>query len=1483
LLDTGSQLNILPKSYVPDSIKINKTDISAKNYSGGSVAILGYVEAKFSINNEIFCEGCFYIVDSCLEPILGSEALAKNEILINLARKRIIQNGPIQRHAEICSISSKIPNIDGVMEDGLFAYSTENHTFRGKSEQIIDLKIDGIQCHKNLFFDESLIPGSKLEIVQSYQSVDPENPFFRVLVINPLNSTIRIPGGTKFARLAEKVKVAQLKQDNKNVDEILNHVKIGSVSTEIYDKFVNLLKEYSFLFQTDEDTLPVTELEEFVVETENEHPISSHPYRTPLALRDEMKKILESFVDQGIIEKCNSPYNSPCLLVKKKNGKFRLVIDYRRLNSITKQQHHPIQQIEDVLCYLEESKYFSCCDLKKGFHQVKVAEESRAKLAFSNEWGQFTYKSMPMGTRNAPMHFAKCIDFIFRDTPKSEVCAYLDDLICHSKTPEDHLNNLSKFFLILSQNNLRINIDKASFFQKEASILGFIVGSGNIRPSIEKIETIRNLQIPNNRDQALSLFGALSQHRKFISNFAQIGLEITKTYRGTFQWTDEATASLEKLKNIICNRTLELKIPPLKDAVFVLETDASKDSFGGVLFLCVEQNRSHSHDSKCLRPCAYHSLNFTPTQLKYGILEKELLAGKICMERWKVYLAYVEFLWITDNSCLKFANSFKSSNNKIMRWICEIQGFNFKIEQRKTHQMKISDFLSRNPALGKVNKISFNNESFVDFQKNDVILKQIRNFVSLDRWPNNPDPEIIPFFFHRENLVILETGELVLKSGSTTRFCVPRALIGEIISEHHESSHFGIDITFKMIMTKYFWPNLKKDIIDFVRTCSYCQTSKYNTHPNRAPLGKFKTPSGPFEMIAIDLIGPLPITDQDNLYIFTAIDGFSKKAYGLPLSNKVSGYLLEKFKQILFQNPKFPRFVLLDNAPEFNKISKFLRDNGIEPHFIPPRHPSTNGLCENLNRTIKARLRAKTNFENWDVALFQIIHEINCSSHSVLGTSPFIVETGVLETHNFFDPNWRNYGDRNNINLEYFREKIELEKNKRVSKFDNPNFKEYNLNDKVLIKNFRSKFPPYIGPFLIKHKSESGSWYTCVNNDKEFRRHADDLRVFNERVSNLETPSCNQKNVLTTRQFHNFQNFQEACSDEGFFNTVHEPTSDTNEELLLPNGLEIDNSETTSDKRSPTHVRNRRKLDFDLSNSSCSTIASVSEMMQDLQENELYENLEQNPNSPDSTSTNSTDFFTESVNRNPTNLDPLVALRNFPENPETEIIEENTFGTSDPTPHLLSYDKLPNEITGKTTDNFGSKRQREKSDDSITSRKFAKFSLENNLENMSILIKFPEDDSELFSKIDDKWENIANAENEHFQNGVFLKIGELNRNSLRYILFKMNKNFSSEENISSLRLKIRSTIQHEYPDWRKSASNQLLFFAIFKVQKERSLFDLSLPELKALIATFELPFFRANSKTALTAYIEKEFSTLYPHHPRRNNELIFLPENETEI
>jgi len=195
-----------------------------------------------------------------------------------------------------------------------------------------------------------------------------------------------------------------------------------------------------------------------------------------------------------------------------------------------------------------------------------------------------------------------------------------------------------------------------------------------------------------------------------------------------------------------------------------------------------------------------------------------------------------------------------------------------------------------------------------------------------------------------------------------------------------------------------------------------------------------------------------------------------------------------------------------------------------------------------------------------------------------------------------------------------------------------------------------------------------------------------------------------------------------------------------------------------------------RKLNFSSSNSSLSTNASVTDMMNDLQGNDFYENIEQNQNLPLSASSSSSDFSAASANSRP-DLDPLVALQNAQNEFNSENLEEDvsinmSFNNDNPSPHLLSYDKLPAD---ETPDNFSSKRQREKSDDSVTSRKFAKFSLENNLENMSILIKFPDDDSDLFSKIDEQWKNTESIENEYIHNGLFMKLGDLNKSSLMYM------------------------------------------------------------------------------------------------------------------
>ena len=1103
LIDTGSQVNCLQVKYVPKDFEIQKSLFNVKSYSDENVEILGYIDTVLKIDNESWGNIRFLVVPNHLSSILGSRFIEDNEIIIVLKRRKLIKHGPIDRLVNL-TLSPNNARVNEIMDVNQIwdAISENTITFKGRSETLIDLRVRSLNSAKTLFFEKSNLENSRLEFIPSMQDLDENMNIFRLLVVNPLESSIRIPAGTTFVKLSEAVEFAHVSAlASQKTEEILSKIKIGSIPVDMLRKFKDLLKEFSHLFLDEEDLLPISKVGKFSIDTADHPPIALNPYRTPYALRSELKNILDDFERNKLIEKSNSPWNSPAILVRKKSGGFRLVIDFRRLNSITQQINHPLPVIEDVLNNLEQSSIFSVLDLKKGFHQLEVDENSKAKTAFSTEFGSYQWLRMPMGTRNSPSVFARVMDEVLKAIPKSEICCYLDDCLVHSSNNEKHFDNLRKFFIICSSNNLRLNANKAVFFSKKVDFLGFEVESGTIRPSRDRIEAIRNRDYPKNRDEAISLFGALGSHRRFIENFAELALPISQTYRGNFAWTQEASEAFEKIKEIICNRALELALPPSEGACFVLETDASELCLGGVLYNCEKGILGHDHDMNCLKPVAYFSQNLSECQKKYVTMEKELLAGKTCFEKWSVYLMYREFDWITDNSCVKYAQSFKTKNLKIQRWLSELAGYSYNLIQRKSKRMCISDYLSRSTSKKcKINQIKIEINELIQLQKADETLGTVYKFVKIDRWPNKFDLKISGYKRWRDLLRILETGELVLRDPlGFDRFCVPDSLKIEIIEEYHSSQHTGIDITFKRINKKYFWLDMKNSISNFIRSCHYCQTSKPCNNPNKAPLGKFKTPSAPYEALAFDLIGPLRETDQGNIHILTCIDMFSKRVYAEPLSCKDSHYLLEIFKKILFANPHFPKFVLMDNAQEFKKLASYIKEKGIEPHFSPPRHPQSNGLVENFNRSLKSRLRAKCNLENWDLFLYEVVHDCNSSEHSVVQMSPFAVEFGVRDAHNINDSSFRNYGNKVEIDFGKIREKIEDEKDERVKKFDNQNFREYQIGSKISIRNFRCKFPPFLGPMTVKDKSKNGTKYTCVDDKtgKEFQRHANDIRIYN--------------------------------------------------------------------------------------------------------------------------------------------------------------------------------------------------------------------------------------------------------------------------------------------------------------------------------------------------------------------------------------------------
>ena len=155
----------------------------------------------------------------------------------------------------------------------------------------------------------------------------------------------------------------------------------------------------------------------------------------------------------------------------------------------------------------------------------------------------------------------------------------------------------------------------------------------------------------------------------------------------------------------------------------------------------------------------------------------------------------------------------------------------------------------------------------------------------------------------------MDSGELILSTENNDRICVPEAARNDIIKIYHENSHTGIEITNSRIADKYYWPKMKDAVADFVRSCKYCQLNKPDNNPNKPPVLSFPTPNGPFEAYGFDMIGPLRVTDRGNIYVFTGIDFFSKKAYGLPLNSKKSGYLLEMLPDVLVTRNVIPASV----------------------------------------------------------------------------------------------------------------------------------------------------------------------------------------------------------------------------------------------------------------------------------------------------------------------------------------------------------------------------------------------------------------------------------------------------------------------------------------------------------------------------------------------------------------------------------------------
>ena len=284
---------------------------------------------------------------------------------------------------------------------------------------------------------------------------------------------------------------------------------------------IPVVRDFLDVFPEEVPGLPPVREVEFNIElVPGTRPISIAPYRmSPTELAD-LKRQIEDLSAKEFIRPSVSPWGAPVLLVKKKDGKSRLCVDYRQLNKVTIKNKYPLPRIDDLMDQLSGAVIFSKIDLKSGYHQIRVREEDIPKTAFRTRYGHYEYLVMPFGVTNAPAVFMDYMNRVFHEFLDQFVVVFIDDILVYSKSHEEHEIHFRRVLRVLQEKLLYANSSKCEFWMEEVKFLGHVISKGGIAVDPTKVDTVLAWERPKTVTEIRSFVGLAGHYRRFIEGFA---------------------------------------------------------------------------------------------------------------------------------------------------------------------------------------------------------------------------------------------------------------------------------------------------------------------------------------------------------------------------------------------------------------------------------------------------------------------------------------------------------------------------------------------------------------------------------------------------------------------------------------------------------------------------------------------------------------------------------------------------------------------------------------------------------------------------------------------------------------------------------------------------------------------------------------------------------------------------------------------------
>lgn len=742
---------------------------------------------------------------------------------------------------------------------------------------------------------------------------------------------------------------------------------------------------------------PPTELAEHRIDTKDHAPISSPPYRlTPnrhALLTAEVNRLL----DEGIIEACESAWSAPVVLVPKRTGGIRMCVDYRQLNAITVPDVYPLPRIDDLLHSTGRTLLMSTMDLRAGYHQIRVRKEDQDKTAFITPFGTYRFTRLPFGLRNAPSTFQRLIDRFKIGIKSGHLLAYLDDLILLSPTFTDHICTLREIFQRLGQFSLRLNREKCHFGNTRVKYLGHIITPEGMQTDPDKVTAITQREPPRNLKQLQSFLQTCSWYRRFIPRFAEITHPLTRLTRkdAAWEWGPNQKIAYSQLQKALTTAPI---LQAANHALpYTLRTDASAYALGAALL---------QGEGTQERPIEYASRLLLPAERNYSTTEREALAVVWAVAKFRGYLEESTTIVITDHQPLKWLLTLKTPTGRLARWALQLQPYNLQIDYTPGKANVVADTLSRptpieEPApTAAVCSITadFPNlgvESLRAEQLRDADLRKI-----LDCFATN-NPEDISRWTARGYITSQGILYRYAQDGDEedAQLVIPSHKRLEVLQAHHDAptaGHYGAQRTLLRIQRLYFWPGMRRDVYEYAQKCTACQKYKAG---NQKPPGLLQTPvmQQRFEVIAIDLFGPLPTGPSGEKWILIAEDTASRWVELFPLRNATAEACGWTLLHEIFFRFGLPRRIISDNGTQFvSQIMQYLSYClQIQQTFTPVYHPAANPV-ERKNRDLKAQLSIRLGNEHadWPDKLPSIRFSMNSATTQATGFTPAYLTFG---------------------------------------------------------------------------------------------------------------------------------------------------------------------------------------------------------------------------------------------------------------------------------------------------------------------------------------------------------------------------------------------------------------------------------------------------------------------------------------------------------